>query len=126
MGIRVNTKQSLPIFRETLCCIKIRCNYSQLQLTSARDFKHKRCLFETNGSVITYSIWLCLVDMKMVPIENYGVKCMSMGFLVPSSSPVVWRGPMVCPIYFINFSFCISLSFLHKNSFWCKKLSFSR
>lgn len=34
-------------------------------------------------------------DMKMVPIENYGVKCMSMGFLVPSSSPVVWRGPMV-------------------------------
>ncbi|KAJ4726829.1 Cytosolic Fe-S cluster assembly factor NBP35 [Melia azedarach] len=34
-------------------------------------------------------------DMKMVPIENYGVKCMSMGFLVPNNSPVVWRAPMV-------------------------------
>lgn len=32
----------------------------------------------------------------MVPIENYGVKCMSMGFLVPENSPIVWRAPMVC------------------------------
>ncbi|KAJ0112398.1 hypothetical protein Patl1_03219 [Pistacia atlantica] len=34
-------------------------------------------------------------DMKMVPIENHGVKCMSMGFLVPENSPIVWRAPMV-------------------------------
>ncbi|KAA8543337.1 hypothetical protein F0562_021168 [Nyssa sinensis] len=32
---------------------------------------------------------------KMVPIENYGVKCMSMGFLVEKDAPIVWRGPMV-------------------------------
>jgi ATP-binding protein involved in chromosome partitioning len=31
----------------------------------------------------------------MMPMENYGVKCMSMGFLVPEDSPVIWRGPMV-------------------------------
>ncbi|XP_068650840.1 iron-sulfur protein required for NADH dehydrogenase, mitochondrial isoform X2 [Aristolochia californica] len=34
-------------------------------------------------------------DMKMIPIENYGVKCMSIGFLVGKDSPIVWRGPMV-------------------------------
>lgn len=32
---------------------------------------------------------------KMIPIENYGVKCMSMGFLVEEYAPIVWRGPMV-------------------------------
>ncbi len=29
------------------------------------------------------------------PLENYGIKCMSMGFLVPEDSPMIWRGPMV-------------------------------
>ncbi|MBM3600922.1 MAG: iron-sulfur cluster carrier protein ApbC [Alphaproteobacteria bacterium] len=29
------------------------------------------------------------------PLENYGVKCMSMGFLVPEDTPMIWRGPMV-------------------------------
>lgn len=32
---------------------------------------------------------------KMIPHENHGVKIMSMGFLLPSHAPVVWRGPMV-------------------------------
>jgi len=31
----------------------------------------------------------------LTPMENYGVKCMSMGFLVPEDSPMIWRGPMV-------------------------------
>ncbi|KAL4199997.1 hypothetical protein AMTRI_Chr03g54170 [Amborella trichopoda] len=34
-------------------------------------------------------------DMKMIPIENYGVRCMSIGFLVAKGAPIVWRGPMV-------------------------------
>ena len=29
------------------------------------------------------------------PMVNYGVKCMSIGFLVPEESPTIWRGPMV-------------------------------
>jgi ATP-binding protein involved in chromosome partitioning len=29
------------------------------------------------------------------PLENYGVKCMSMGFLVEEDAPMIWRGPMV-------------------------------
>ncbi|RYR24855.1 hypothetical protein Ahy_B02g058404 isoform A [Arachis hypogaea] len=34
-------------------------------------------------------------DKKMIPIENYGIKCMSIGFLVEKYAPIVWRGPMV-------------------------------
>ena len=29
------------------------------------------------------------------PMENYGIKCMSMGFLVEEDTPTIWRGPMV-------------------------------
>lgn len=35
-----------------------------------------------------------MVSQKMVPIENYGVKLMSIGFLIDESDPVIWRGPM--------------------------------
>jgi ATP-binding protein involved in chromosome partitioning len=34
-------------------------------------------------------------DEKMVPPENYGVKLMSMGFLIEGDAPVIWRGPMI-------------------------------
>ncbi len=29
------------------------------------------------------------------PMENYGVRCMSMGFLIAEDTPMIWRGPMV-------------------------------
>ena len=32
---------------------------------------------------------------SMVPLEKYGVQCMSMGFLVDEQTPMIWRGPMV-------------------------------
>lgn len=31
---------------------------------------------------------------KMLPLESYGVKLMSIGFLIEDDSPVIWRGPM--------------------------------
>ncbi|HLO78839.1 MAG TPA: iron-sulfur cluster carrier protein ApbC [Magnetospirillum sp.] len=31
----------------------------------------------------------------LLPMENHGVKCMSIGFLVPEDNPIIWRGPMV-------------------------------
>jgi ATP-binding protein involved in chromosome partitioning len=31
----------------------------------------------------------------LTPMENYGVRVMSMGFLVPEDTPMIWRGPMV-------------------------------
>ncbi len=32
---------------------------------------------------------------RILPMERFGVKVMSMGFLVPEDTPVIWRGPMV-------------------------------
>ena len=34
-------------------------------------------------------------EEKMVPPANYGVKLMSMGFLLDGDQPVIWRGPMI-------------------------------
>ncbi|MBS4029217.1 MAG: P-loop NTPase, partial [Ignavibacteriales bacterium] len=35
-----------------------------------------------------------LQNQKLIPLENYGVKVMSIGFLVDPMQAVVWRGPM--------------------------------
>jgi ATP-binding protein involved in chromosome partitioning len=35
------------------------------------------------------------VDNQLLPLSNYGVKTMSMGYLVGEDAPVVWRGLMV-------------------------------
>tara|TARA_R110000824_G_scaffold390760_16_gene587958 strand:- start:3317 stop:4465 length:1149 start_codon:yes stop_codon:yes gene_type:complete len=32
---------------------------------------------------------------KLKPMENYGIKCMSIGFLVEEDTAMIWRGPMV-------------------------------
>ncbi len=32
---------------------------------------------------------------RLLPMENYGIKVMSMGFMVPEDTPMIWRGPMV-------------------------------
>jgi ATP-binding protein involved in chromosome partitioning len=34
-------------------------------------------------------------DNKLIPAEAYGVKLMSMGFLVKPGQPLIWRGPML-------------------------------
>ena len=36
-----------------------------------------------------------LAGDKLAPIEAYGLKVMSMGFLVDEETPMIWRGPMV-------------------------------
>lgn len=38
-------------------------------------------------------------DDKLVPLERYGLKVMSLGFLLPNlDDPVVWRGPMLAGV----------------------------
>tara|TARA_R100000005_G_scaffold91715_1_gene64349 strand:- start:5366 stop:6487 length:1122 start_codon:yes stop_codon:yes gene_type:complete len=32
---------------------------------------------------------------KLMPMENWGLKVMSMGFLVEEDTPMIWRGPMI-------------------------------
>jgi ATP-binding protein involved in chromosome partitioning len=36
-----------------------------------------------------------VMDGKMVPFERHRVKFMSIGFLVDSEEPLIWRGPMI-------------------------------
>ena len=31
---------------------------------------------------------------KMIPLENYGIKLISIGLLIDDNAPVIWRGPM--------------------------------
>jgi ATP-binding protein involved in chromosome partitioning len=35
------------------------------------------------------------VENKLIPAESYGVKIMSMGYLVKPGQPLIWRGPML-------------------------------
>jgi ATP-binding protein involved in chromosome partitioning len=32
---------------------------------------------------------------NLIPIKQYGIQCMSIGFLVDEETPMIWRGPMV-------------------------------
>lgn len=34
-------------------------------------------------------------DKRIVPVNSYGVRCMSMGLLVDEAEAMIWRGPMV-------------------------------
>lgn len=34
-------------------------------------------------------------DNRVIPIDKYGLRTMSMGFLMQEDNPVIWRGPMV-------------------------------
>ena len=34
-------------------------------------------------------------DRKILPVIAYGVRCLSVGMLVPSDQAIIWRGPMV-------------------------------
>ena len=36
-----------------------------------------------------------LPDKRIAPMENHGIKAMSIGFLVDEETPMIWRGPMV-------------------------------
>ncbi len=35
------------------------------------------------------------LNKKLIPLENYDIKCMSIGFILDAESPTIWRGPMV-------------------------------
>lgn len=36
-----------------------------------------------------------VINERVIPIERFGVKVISMGFFVEDNSPIVWRGPML-------------------------------
>jgi ATP-binding protein involved in chromosome partitioning len=41
------------------------------------------------------------------PVERYGVRCISMGFFLDETSPVIWRGPMVAGLVRQFLSDCV-------------------
>ncbi len=34
-------------------------------------------------------------NKKFIPLENHGIKCRSIGFLITPDTPAIWRGPMI-------------------------------
>ena len=36
-----------------------------------------------------------VIDNMLLPPENYGVRCISIGYFVPEGEAVIWRGPML-------------------------------
>jgi len=36
-----------------------------------------------------------IVNNRVIPVERFGVKVISMGFFVEDNSPIIWRGPML-------------------------------
>ena len=38
-------------------------------------------------------------DGKIIPIERFGIKVLSIGFLIEEDTPVIWRGPLVHKTY---------------------------
>ncbi len=36
-----------------------------------------------------------IINERVIPIEKFGVRVMSMGFFVEDNAPIVWRGPML-------------------------------
>ena len=36
-----------------------------------------------------------IIDSMLVPPENHGVRCISIGYFVPEGEAVIWRGPML-------------------------------
>jgi ATP-binding protein involved in chromosome partitioning len=36
-----------------------------------------------------------VIENRVLPFEKYGIKAMSLGFIVDTDTPVIWRGPMV-------------------------------
>ena len=35
------------------------------------------------------------MDALIIPVERYGLKVMSVGFMNPGDKPLIWRGPML-------------------------------
>lgn len=36
-----------------------------------------------------------VIGKKIIPVERFGIKVVSMGFFVEDNSPIIWRGPML-------------------------------
>ena len=66
-------------------------------MLASRDLLPVSCSYMFFGLSL-WRVWACAegrVGNQLVPLANYGVKSMSMGYLVRQDAPVAWRGMMV-------------------------------
>jgi len=57
------------------------------------DFSH--CLESQEPTTVRAQVVGLITESRLLPLTNYGLKAMSMGFLVPAENAIVWRGLMV-------------------------------
>lgn len=68
---------------------------------SLASFGHKVGLMDADVYGPNVPLMMGIQDMpgvqqeRIVPLEQYGVRLMSMGFLNPGDRPLIWRGPML-------------------------------
>src|SRR5207237_6447630 len=100
----VTPKLSLPGIRQVIAVAsgKGRVGKSTVAANLARALAksgHRVRLMDSDiyGPSVPIMMGLNTVDPKTTPfpIEKYGLKLMSMGFLVDPNQAVIWRGPMV-------------------------------
>jgi Mrp family chromosome partitioning ATPase len=57
------------------------------------DYCH--CQENLEPPIVSSANHIYNVENRLIPMTNYGLKAMSMGFLVPPENAIVWRGLMV-------------------------------
>jgi hypothetical protein len=62
----------------------------KLQYALGSQFRIPKSLLPWIGNLTCVNLDNCIV-----PLSNYGIQCMSIGFLVKQDDPIVWRGLMV-------------------------------
>ena len=79
--------------------VNLACSLAQLLTAQGRPGRVGLMDCDIYGPSVPLMIGLSgrpLVEGDMIiPMENHGVKVMSMGFLIDDNTPVVWRGPMI-------------------------------
>lgn len=65
------------------------------QSTSDQTTPLRGLMNEIVANLFLFFIFIFTTDNQLLPLSNYGVKTMSMGYLVGEDAPVVWRGLMV-------------------------------
>ncbi len=79
--------------------VNLACAFARMLNSKGRQEKVGLLDCDIHGPSIPIMLGLTqrpeVVNDRIVPEKNFGVKAMSMGLLIDESTPVVWRGPMV-------------------------------
>ena len=84
---------------KTTFAVNLACALERLQAETGRTGKIGIMDTDIYGPTVPLMIGIDarpdIKDDKIQPLENFGIRVMSMGLLIDEQTPVVWRGPMV-------------------------------